>query len=415
MSVLSELTAKASLNGAQFKAEVKNIGNSVTSLGSNQLAGLKGMIAGAFSVGVLIQFGRKILQTADDLQTAANIFGLSLETMIAFKSVMAESGIGADRFNKIFGRIASAQVDVRNGLATYVDALKEMNISSAEFQNLGIDKVLELMVKKYAEVGNKQQFVGGMAKLLGARTIDLIEVFQRMNKEGMAKYAEEAKVAADGMNVLAKASDSFEKAGSKIINWAATAFGWLQKVTNAALTAGLALWGMAGKGGGFVDRMRVIKEGWWAGWNITSPPPKTPGAGGGPSGVPGPADAELTAIKKTSDAWLKYYDILDDEAKKQMDREDKYMGLIKNRQELELDFAKKKADIMAGRGITSPEMSRIDALQRIGGLIGAAGGGDQAARRAERQEKILEATERLQQEHNNKLDEIKTAVNELNE
>lgn len=415
MSVLSELTAKASLNGAQFKAEVKNIGNSVTSLGSNQLAGLKGMIAGAFSVGVLIQFGRKILQTADDLQTAANIFGLSLETMIAFKSVMAESGIGADRFNKIFGRIASAQVDVRNGLATYVDALKEMNISSAEFQNLGIEKVLELMAKKYAEVGNKQQFVGGMAKLLGARTIDLIEVFQRMNKEGMAKYAEEAKVAADGMNVLAKASDSFEKAGSKIINWAATAFGWLQKVTNAALTAGLALWGMAGKGGGFVDRMRVIKEGWWAGWNITSPPPKTPGAGGGPSGVPGPADAELTAIKKTSDAWLKYYDILDDEAKKQMDREDKYMGLIKNRQELELDFAKKKADIMAGRGITSPEMSRIDALQRIGGLIGAAGGGDQAARRAERQEKILEATERLQQEHNNKLDEIKTAVNELNE
>jgi len=415
MSVLSELTAKASLNGAQFKAEVKNIGNSVTSLGSNQLAGLKGMIAGAFSVGVLIQFGRKILQTADDLQTAANIFGLSLETMIAFKSVMAESGIGADRFNKIFGRIASAQVDVRNGLATYVDALKEMNISSAEFQNLGIDKVLELMAKKYAEVGNKQQFVGGMTKLLGARTIDLIEVFQRMNKEGMAKYAEEAKVAADGMNVLAKASDSFEKAGSKIINWAATAFCWLQKVTNAALTAGLALWGMAGKGGGFVDRMRVIKEGWWAGWNITSPPPKTPGAGGGPSGVPGPADAELTAIKKTSDAWLKYYDILDDEAKKQMDREDKYMGLIKNRQELELDFAKKKADIMAGRGITSPEMSRIDALQRIGGLIGAAGGGDQAARRAERQEKILEATERLQQEHNNKLDEIKTAVNELNE
>lgn len=397
MSVLSELTAKASLNGAQFKAEVKNIGNSVTSLGSNQLAGLKGMIAGAFSVGVLIQFGRKILQTADDLQTAANIFGLSLETMIAFKSVMAESGIGADRFNKIFGRIASAQVDVRNGLATYVDALKEMNISSAEFQNLGIEKVLELMAKKYAEVGNKQQFVGGMAKLLGARTIDLIEVFQRMNKEGMAKYAEEAKVAADGMNVLAKASDSFEKAGSKIINWAATAFGWLQKVTNAALTAGLALWGMAGKGGGFVDRMRVIKEGWWAGWNITSPPPKTPGAGGGPSGVPGPADAELTAIKKTSDAWLKYYDILDDEAKKQMDREDKYMGLIKNRQELELDFAKKKADIMAGRGITSPEMSRIDALQRIGGLIGAAGGGDQAARRAERQEKILEATERLWQ------------------
>ncbi|MBU4208496.1 MAG: hypothetical protein KKD12_02295, partial [Proteobacteria bacterium] len=262
---------------------------------------------------------------------------------------------------------------------------------------LGIEKVLELMAKKYAEVGNKQQFVGGMAKLLGARTIDLIEVFQRMNKEGMAKYAEEAKVAADGMNVLAKASDSFEKAGSKIINWAATAFGWLQKVTNAALTAGLALWGMAGKGGGFVDRMRVIKEGWWAGWNITSPPPKTPGAGGGPSGVPGPADAELTAIKKTSDAWLKYYDILDDEAKKQMDREDKYMGLIKNRQELELDFAKKKADIMAGRGITSPEMSRIDALQRIGGLIGAAGGGDQAARRAERQEKILEATERLWQ------------------
>jgi len=423
-----ELKAVAKLDGKPFDRNVKKMGQSVDKFKTNQLSGLKGAIAGAFSVGVLIQFGRRLLKTADDMQTAANIFGTSMEKMIAFKAVMAESGIGAERFNKIFGRIASAQVDVRNGLATYIDALKEMNISASEFKNLEIDQVLGMMAKKYQEAGNQQRFVGGMTKLLGARTVDLIEVFQRMNKEGMAGFNKEAEKVADGMRVFAQISDSMEGAMNGVIDKTATMIGLFAKLKFTIADA--------------INEHKSLRQAWQ---DLGDTPIVSLSKGAAkrakdlregmllPSGRV-PIDEEalerewalqkaINELKEKEQAKIK-----ENEKTKKKEKKDKPVDALKEmndatrlderrmakqedfnraQDEIAIDFAERRADIMAGKGIETPGMARVDPLQAIGGLIGGvAGKGDQAARIAERQTKTQEAIAELVRDTNRKFDAL---------
>ena len=432
-----ELKAIAKLDGKPFERNVKKMGNSVDKFKTNQLAGLKGAIAGAFSIGILIQFGRKLLKTADDLQTAANIFGTTIETMIAFQNVMAESGISAERFNKIFGRIASAQTDVRNNLKTYIDALKEMNISANEFKNIGVDKVLMLMAQRYGEVADKQKFVGGLTKLLGARVVGLVEVFQRMNKEGMEKFTEEAAKAAAGMKALAEVSDLTEKMGNKFITWGGVVVGVLQDVADIADATALALQGA-------ISARDIFKTA--HAMNAARGDAKPLGAPVGGEGGGGlESDAGTNRWYKLKEASLlrqmatlgkiAYYedeisqlqkaraldpndmgiaaDILEREKKvndlyeKREKVIEKIVGLNEKQDKLATDFAEKSAEIQSGKGIEMPGMARVDPLQAIGGLIGGvAGKGDQAARIAERQTKTQEAMERLMIESNRKLEEL---------
>jgi len=408
------LKAIGKLDGKQFHGEVKKMGNNVDRFGKNQLGALKGMIAGAFSVGVIVNFSRKLLKTADDLQTAANIFSLSMETMLAWQSVMAESGITAERFNKIFGRIASAQGDVRRGLATYVDAINDMNIAQEEFVGIGVDEALLLMAKRYEQAGDKGMFVEGVTKLLGTRVIGLVEVFQRLNRDGMEPYIANAKTAAEGMTELAAASDALEKAGNKVTLWAASVVPPLMKIGEVLgklvdLASALGPTGIIGSimGVGFKETSRQL----FSGEIFKSIFRKKPEAGdttAGPRKQPDIAK-EIAKVKKDSGK--------DDEA-----TERKILAIAKQREKIDeqrekviSQHSEREKDIMGGKGIATPEQARIDSMQSIGGIIGGGGKADQASRFAERAENIRKEINANLEKTNKKLDDLYMATQALGE
>ena len=443
MATQAELRAIAKLDGRQFKGEIGKIGKKVENLGKNQLGSLKGMIAGAFSIGILVAFGRKILKTADDLQTAANIFQVSLETMIAFQSVMAESGISAERFNKIFGRIATAQGDVRRGLITYIDAIGDMNIASKEFTGIGVDEALLLMARRYGEAADKGRFMEGVAKLLGTRLVGLVEVFQRINREGMDPFIEKAKDAAGGMREMARASDALEKAQNNLTLSTARAVGGWTRLA--------AILGAISKVG-FREAARQFRAGEFE-------PPAPPGRIGEPGGdiaISKAAEDEARWYKLKEESLLRQMSLLeriayfeqditalrerqrkspadlgisadilefqkkiaslkDKVSKEEESRANKLLQLNQRRDDIIKDSLEREQEILAGRGIVTPERARVDALQAIGGLVGGVAGGDQAARRFEREMKILEAVQKNLDKTNQKLDKISTQIPELAE
>ena len=195
-----------------FNKSIDSASNKAKSFATGALKQMGGAIVAAFAIQRVISFGKEILQLADDIQTTANTFDIAVESVVAWKGVMAESGIGVDRFMKMFGRMVSAQADARKGLTTYVDALRDMNISARDFSSLKVDKLMELMAKRYQEAGDKMMFLGGAAKLLGTRIgPGLIEVFQRVNEEGMGGFTEEAEKSVKAVEDLAALSDKIEK------------------------------------------------------------------------------------------------------------------------------------------------------------------------------------------------------------
>lgn len=405
--MFAELKAMLGLDAGQFNAQMKQAGNNVDKFGGG-LSKIKGLLVGAFSVGAIISFGRRLLRAADDLATTAKSFNLTMESMIAFKTVMAESGIQTDRFLKIFSKLKYAQGEVISQTGEYKDAVKDLNLSEEEFVGLPVDKLLERLGGLYLAAGEGSKEYAAIMKILGERVgVDLIEVFKRLDKEGLSAIEKRTKSAAEGMKSLAAASDTLEHTGDTIQRWAATGISAIGKFAEALGKASMAEsdWVKEESVGGKGLRARRYRL-----------------TGRKPLQEEEKASSDILALRAQKEKEL-------NEARKKTEKEvaavqdaviketwniiDKKEALYEKEREIREETAKEEKELLAGKGIETPAMGRVDALQAIGGLVGGIAGGDQAARRAERQEKIQEELKKLSMEANKKLDGIQQGIADL--
>jgi hypothetical protein len=308
---------------------------------------------------------------------------------------------------------------------------------------LAIDKVIELMAKKYGEAGDKALFLNGVSGAFGDKIgPKLIDVFQRINSEGLNKFTAGAQKAAEGMLALAKMSDFTDRFQDKLLHFSASGVGALQDFADIADAVALALQGI-------IPPKDIFKVAQSLGDMIKAQEAAAAadvGNGGDSALTSTPEEnkwytlmekkllgrknltekiayyeQEITALQKAraenpSDLIIatQVLEIEEkrDALKKAFNKRDyeesvKLDATYKAQDELAVDFAKKREDLMSGKGIETPSRARVDSLQAIGGIIGGvAGRGDQAARIAERQAKSTEAIETLMRETNGKLDEL---------
>lgn len=223
----AQINTVATMDSSGFRAGINQMKSQTQGFGQS-LSGMKSMIAGAFAVGSVVAFGRSLLATADNLKTASNTFGISMQALLGVKAAMAESGIGAESFMRIFSKLNRAMQEAQGGAKTYVEAFEGMNISVAELEGIGGDRALELLSKKYVEAADKQAFLNDVSTAFGERIgPNLIEVFQRIGTGGLGRFTEEAADAAAGMEGLAALSDQMEYLANVLATGVSSAIGFL--------------------------------------------------------------------------------------------------------------------------------------------------------------------------------------------
>ena len=438
--MIAKLQAMLGMDASKFNAGTKKAGNNVDKFGKG-LGKIKGLIAGAFSIGIIVAFGRKMLKLADDMQTTANTFNISMNTVLALKSVMAASGIQTEKFLKILGNIKKSQGEVIRGTSTYVDAVEALNMSQEEFVGLPVDKLLEVMAKRYVDAGESAEAFNGITTLFGSRIgVTLIEVFKRLNgANGLEGYKKKTEAAAAGMKTLAAASDSLEETQNNLIMSSGTLFGkYLQFFKEVGTTLSFKgdlkeLWQIQDK----EKQIEKIKE-------LTE---QLKSAAEARRALAKAQTTTTVEEKEANDKWTKastkaWYEALDtqkkivaleeqiasikedketatmkewygldiermetekkisalkDKQSKEADKtESKKAALADKMEKQDIDYEKRAAAIRAGKGIGAPDMARVSRLQAIGGVVGRASGvGDQAARIAKRQMAMQEARKQL--------------------
>lgn len=210
----AELRAIASLDGRKFEAGVRRVSGS-TSKFQRQLSRLPAQLGLAFSVGAVVNFGRSLLQMADDLATAAQNAGITMQQMLTLQNAMAESGIKADQMSNILSRITIAQDGVIDGNERYIKALDKLGISAREFISLDTEGVIELLSKRYGEARGSAQAFGAIVDLFGRRQGPaMVEVLKRISDEGLGKFRKGINEAAAAMVELAMLRDKMEKWGT---------------------------------------------------------------------------------------------------------------------------------------------------------------------------------------------------------
>ncbi len=392
-----ELKAIATLDGKPFELEITKIGGSVDKLGSGPLAGLKGMIAGAFSIGAVISFGRSMLQTADNMKQVGDATNLHMRSMVALKTVAAENNMDFDQMSKVLGKLRNAQGEVVSLSKPMLDSLQKLGITAEEFIGIPVDEVLEKIAKKFSESGGSADAFNAVTAIFGEKIgPKMMDMLRALADEGMVNLKKRTEEATKGFEKLAEAQGNIEKFKS-----------------GAELTTGKAVGGIMGLfeklgemvyGAGKFENIlteKITPEGYAKTQSRIASQAK-------PS-IAKPVDpamsADLAALAANQyKADVKAMDAALRADEKKFAKEDEFN---RAQDQIAIDHEKKRQDLLAGKGIETPARARVDSLQAIGGLIGGvAGRGDQAARIAERQAKSAEAIETLMRETNSKLDDL---------
>jgi hypothetical protein len=385
----AEIKTVATLDNAPFKAGIGGM--------SSQLSGLKGIIAGAFSVGAIVSFGRSMLQTADSMKQIGDATNLQMGSMVALKTVAAENNMGFDQMSKVLGKLRNAQGEVVSLSKPMLDALQKLGITAEEFVGIPVDEVLEKIAKKFSESGGSADAFNAVTAIFGEKIgPKMMDMLRALADEGMVNLKKRTEDATKGFEDLSKAQSNLEKFKSGAELKAG-------ELVGAGMEIGAAKDRLVGSGGifGAIKRFFNKSKGPVFGKDdyTGQPDVKKPLNLAKPVDPAIAADQATLAANKRNVAQKAVDAELARIEKKAMSNDD----YINEREKTINEFSKKRADLMAG---TAPAMDQADALQRIGGLVGGMSGGSQVARIAERQAKAAEAIETLTRETNSKLADL---------
>ena len=212
----------------------------------SKLAGVGGIIAGAFTVGAIVDFGKQTFELADNLVTLSEKTGQSTDTLQKLRYAAEQTGAstqGMDsalvKFNRTLGNSISSGKD-----KIFKDLGIDIKTASGEFKNA--DQIFAETVNKIGGLGSEAEQTAALMKVFGRSGAELLPTFQD-GTAGLEKYGQElqnlggildaeliakTEEAGDAINAADKAVKGFTQT---IVLEAAPAIGiWAEGVTIAA-------------------------------------------------------------------------------------------------------------------------------------------------------------------------------------
>jgi hypothetical protein len=163
---------------------------------------MKGFIS-VLSVGAIASFSSKILNFADDLATAADQAGISVERFQTLRDALRSLEVGAEQQQKIFQKLLTTLGDVQGGTAAKgtVEVLDRMGITSRILNGeiSTTDGLLDAIAQTAGRYTTQARFAADVSALVG----------QKMGPQLAAALA-------DGGIALKTAEDNFRKTGAVI-------------------------------------------------------------------------------------------------------------------------------------------------------------------------------------------------------
>lgn len=433
--MIAELKAMLGMDASKFNAETKKAGNNVDKFSAG-LGKIKGLIAGAFA-GVAIRQIAKFTRAALDLGSAivhlATQSGLTTDEFQALEVSALASGVATEKIRAVMAKLTVVLGQAQNGVTTYMELFNRAGISMGRLILMTKTEAFEELSRQFVTAGNDADKLGAIFELLGTRAGPQFTAMMReMADVGMQGMIDKAR----GMNQIMDEETAvmLERVATNMdLFWRRMKVGWseflddtrkvfvptqeekefdkrvAERAREMAERAGIKkpffeLGALLRRGEARVqleaeDKLRKEKE-------------KT---------AKKAAEATERGVRAREKLLTGLYEkelkLIDKRIEKEMAADEKRADKAVERQtKIFTDYAKKQADLLAGKGIAAPRPAPVGRLQAIGGIVGGvAGAGQQEARVQERQAAIQEAIKELTEETNRKLDDVAREIGLLGE
>lgn len=174
-------------------------------------AQLKGMIAGAFSVGAVVSFGKSIVNMASDLKDASQITGLATESLQALEQVARESGGDIDKLRNALVKIRDIQ---DNPSGATLKAFERLGIDAVQLATSSMPQLIEAMAKGYAATND----LGAISDIVGTRNLlGFEDALKRVAENGLGALTQSMKDA--GRVMSEDLVDQLDEAEDRFAGW----------------------------------------------------------------------------------------------------------------------------------------------------------------------------------------------------
>lgn len=207
MAGTAEIRSRAGLDNSGFITGIKGMQRETEAWAKGQLNQLKGQIAGAFSVGAVIAFGKSIVDCAKDLQDQADTLNVTTDSLQAFQKVARENGSDQDKLATALTKTQTAQMELLAGTDKMVAAFGALGIKAKDVEGLGTDEVFALIGQKVYEADDQTAAFNATTDILGSKLAgNLIPTLKAVGEDGLQTVIDKAKESGEVLSadVIAK-------------------------------------------------------------------------------------------------------------------------------------------------------------------------------------------------------------------
>lgn len=182
-------TARLERDLANARSDITNWAGGVTDV----VKGIGAAMAGAFTVGSVVQSIKANLDLADSMAKLSQSVGTSVETLTAYRHAADLSGVSIEAVGKGLGLLSRKIVEAAEGSGEGHKAFQALGISATDAagQLLDSDKVMEQISDRFAKMPDGAEKTAAAMDLFGKSGKDLIPLLNG-GSAGLAQMRDEA-------------------------------------------------------------------------------------------------------------------------------------------------------------------------------------------------------------------------------
>lgn len=155
-----------------------------------------GQIAMLAGVAGFTGLAQKAIEFGSLQSDLANQLNMNTTAFQAFSGAMKSAGGNQEQAKKSVVALNASIIQAKEGLSTYVRAFDRMGISLENLEGKPVEQQMEIIAKAVNNATDRQSAFTSVVEIFGRRNApQLIEVFQRLGKDGFGKLTEDMKVA----------------------------------------------------------------------------------------------------------------------------------------------------------------------------------------------------------------------------
>lgn len=188
------------LDTSDFQAGAKRVESTATGMARKVSSDVKGMIAGAFTVGAITSFTKSVINAGDRIGDLAEQYHLTNEEVQRLEILAGKTGVKFEKFGESFIKFADIRQKAIDGDAKSLAMLNRYGVSQGDVVNKSKTN-LDLLTQisdAYSEVSDSSQAQADALDIAGAKGQKVLSTLTQIKNLGPVKLISDEDITALG-------------------------------------------------------------------------------------------------------------------------------------------------------------------------------------------------------------------------